>query len=224
MQQEVINPTENIIAVTHQPLNKLDLASLLSPAELQLLEAIPTIKKIRWVAGRLAAKAAIKQIPELTGHRLSNLDISLLAQPDGRPQVLISTVRNKSLTVSISHSQDISVAVADAGELKLGIDIEKIREFSEETIKAFMTKTEFSFYRQLSAIDQPAFVTKLWCIKEAILKAQGVGLSLHPARINIDFATDQAITKVSLTGKTILLQTSWTPYAKSYIIVYTKLL
>ena len=74
---------------------------------------------------------------------------------------------------SISHCQQgIAVAV---DEQPIGIDMESIRHADEELIKRTMNEEEIRTIANANASADRAF-TRLWTQKEAIVKAQGVGI------------------------------------------------
>ena len=76
------------------------------------------------------------------------------------------------LHFSISHCKEgIAVVVDDE---PVGIDIEHIRPASDDLIERVMNEEEQRLIAEASAPDR-AF-TKLWTQKEAIVKAQGVGI------------------------------------------------
>ncbi len=74
---------------------------------------------------------------------------------------------------SISHCKE-GIAVAVDDEEPIGIDIEGIRRVDQELIARVMNEEEQS--RIASAAEPARVFTRLWTQKEAIVKAQGVGI------------------------------------------------
>ena len=76
---------------------------------------------------------------------------------------------------SISHcKQGIAVAI---DEHPIGIDIEAIRHADDDLLARTMNKFEQSKIKnQKSKIESDREFTRLWTLKEAIVKAQGVGI------------------------------------------------
>lgn len=76
---------------------------------------------------------------------------------------------------SISHCKEgIAVAIDDE---PVGIDIEAIRHADEDLIKRTMSEQEKSIIEnRKSKIEKDRTFTRLWTQKEAIVKAEGVGI------------------------------------------------
>lgn len=76
---------------------------------------------------------------------------------------------------SISHCQaGIAVAIDDQ---PIGIDIETIRHAKDDLVERTMNEEEKSkIESQKSKEDQDRMFTRLWTQKEAVVKAQGVGI------------------------------------------------
>jgi 4'-phosphopantetheinyl transferase len=85
---------------------------------------------------------------------------------------------SSSLHFSLSHSRSIAVlAVANAGPV--GVDVEDVRPIEPEVADMNFSESERT---QLSALQGDAWVAgfyRCWTRKEAILKAEGIGL-FHP--------------------------------------------
>ncbi len=118
-------------------------------------------------------------------HRL-NLDISLLKQlhyNDHRRPIIGAT-----FDFNISHSGNL-VACALSQHTKIGLDIEKIKPYRDSHLHAFFNEEE----RLLIADAKDSLDTfyDLWTRKEAVLKADGRGLTL--ARKKLHFEGNLAI-------------------------------
>jgi 4'-phosphopantetheinyl transferase len=95
------------------------------------------------------------------------------------------------LDVNWSHSGDLLIAASGSG-LRLGVDIEHLRPRPKALALAqrFFAVEETAWLAGLAA--DPARLTRdftrLWCAKEAVLKAHGHGLSfgLHRLRFAMD--------------------------------------
>lgn len=76
---------------------------------------------------------------------------------------------------SISHCKNgIAVAVDDQ---PIGIDIEAIRHANEELIANVMSEKEKSQISHPSPVESARAFTRLWTQKEAIVKAEGTGIT-----------------------------------------------
>lgn len=96
----------------------------------------------------------------------------------GRPYLPDST-----LDFNISHSGDF-VICALSTTIRLGIDIEEIKEIGFQDFKTFMDKDE---WEQINSAAHPINIFfDYWAIKESIIKADGRGMSLPLEEIRID--------------------------------------
>ena len=103
-------------------------------------------------------------------------DIRYASQPFGRPQ-LAPVINPGSLDFSLSHSGGLAV-VAVAGERRVGVDVEELRdlrlehELAEQTLSA----AEWAEWRRYPAEVRTRAFLRLWTRKEACLKVDGRGL------------------------------------------------
>lgn len=77
-----------------------------------------------------------------------------------------------SVNCSISHSNDLSVAVSAV--FKVGVDVEVIRPHDKSLLEFISNPEELKLFN-ISDVD--TLVTYIWVIKEAISKALGVGIA-----------------------------------------------
>lgn len=85
---------------------------------------------------------------------------------------------NSMVRFSISHTAG-AVLCAISMEGSLGIDIERRRKIPTHRFKRFFSQEELAFIGD----DEQRFVD-LWSRKEALLKADGRGLAMHPGHYN----------------------------------------
>jgi 4'-phosphopantetheinyl transferase len=144
-----------------------DPAGALSAAEAERLAAFRLDKRRReWLAGRLAAKsllAAAESGP------LSSYEIGI--DKYGRPSC-------GGRLVSISHSNGWALAAYKPGCAFLGADLEKVEERHPAWYSDYFHPAE------LPAPD-PSAATRLWAVKEAMMKALGLGLMVDPLDIRV---------------------------------------
>lgn len=149
----------------------------LSPRE-EAVHAAFRIEKRRaeWLAGRLAAKALLAA----EGETPAALEIGM--DQYGRPCC-------GGRLVSISHSNGWALAAAKPGCSFLGADLERIEDRHPAWYSDYFHPTE------LQSPD-PSEGTRLWTVKEALMKALGLGLMADPLDIRVR-------EKVTFTGKTL---------------------
>ncbi len=199
----------------------------LSPKEMVKFETIPIQKRSEWVLGRFCAKKAVSELCVELGDLHLPLSIIHIENTEvGVPFAHIEgTAQYEPMFLSISHTQDRAVAVAalKSEVCGVGVDIERIQHFREDTVCAFLTDTEYSAY--LKSSNKQRFATVHWCIKEAYLKALGEGLRIHPRRIEI-LSKNEDFTELTLArdGMVQNVQIGWTTIEDLYILVTILLL
>ncbi|MBK9370742.1 MAG: SDR family NAD(P)-dependent oxidoreductase [Deltaproteobacteria bacterium] len=124
------------------------------------------------IAGRIAAKRALSS---LTGRPFSALRVVNLttgepvSEVDGAP----------GPRVSISHSGGRAVAVVTARG-RVGVDIEAVEPRHESFVREWFHDDEAAVHG-----GDPWKITAGWCAKEAVLKALGAGMALHPRDVRL---------------------------------------
>ena len=111
---------------------------------------------------------------------------------DGAPEVL--SCHALPVAVSLTHSDGGALAVAGVGSGRLGIDAEPIVLRSPAFTRAWLTPSE-----QRRDAASALAVTRAWCAKEAVLKALGTGLRLHPRSVEVREVVGRRL-HISLTG------------------------
>jgi 4'-phosphopantetheinyl transferase len=150
-----------------------DAAPWLTDAELAALAARGTERRFRdRVAGRIAAKRALT---DLLGVKASA--IRLDAAPSGEPVVSVSD--GQAARVSISHIDGHAVAAATRNG-RVGIDLERVVERDPSFAETWLREEERAL-----CVGDPRRETAIWCVKEAVLKALGTGMAIHPRDVVI---------------------------------------
>ncbi len=150
-----------------------DPADWLDADELAMLTARGTKRRVEdRIAGRIAAKRALSR---LTGARAQAIRIGTASS--GEPEVSVDG--EPGPRVSISHAAGRAIAVAVSSG-RVGIDLERIEARSDAFTTDWFTPAE----RKLAGTDAER-QTILWSIKEAVLKALGVGMAISPRAVEI---------------------------------------
>ena len=138
----------------------------MSPAELTGVPGLVAARRAEWLAGRIAAKAAALSV---IGGGADPLQIAIGTELGGKPVVVAP---GRPLAISIAHTTGLAVATAwfaDSG--RGGVDIESCDRTVPEGVR------ERAFQAgELDLIGGPDAPIRLWCIKEAAVKALGSGL------------------------------------------------
>lgn len=114
----------------------------------------------------------------------SPAEIELTIRSGGKPE--LRRPESRDISFSVSTSQDI-VVVAIASGLEVGIDVERICELPERDRLATLVLDdgEHHAFQAVPAADQTRWLLQRWAVKEAVLKARGVGLSADPREVVI---------------------------------------
>jgi len=141
----------------------------LSPAETQRYSAFRLEKRRKeWLAGRLAAKTLLAA--EDGAKKLDAYEIA--ADAFGRPSC-------GGRLVSISHSNGWALAaLKPGGAAFLGADLEMTEPRHPAWYRDYFHKAELPE-------PDPSAATRLWTIKEAVMKALGLGLMADPLDIRV---------------------------------------
>jgi len=131
-----------------------------------------------WLAGRLAAKALLAEAAGTSDLSVFEIGTDRLGRPDCARTLL-----------TISHSGGWALAGMKTGSDFLGADIERIEERHPAWYGDYFHPSE------LPAPD-PSEAARLWTIKEALLKALGLGLTADPLHI-------KAAGKIEFYGKVL---------------------
>lgn len=108
--------------------------------------------------------------------------ISFRANRFGKPELAGEA---SSLNFSLSHSQSIALLAVTHG-LPVGVDVEEVRPVEPEVAAYHFSASEFSHLSLLTGDAWLGGFYRCWTRKEAILKAEGVGL--HRALDSFDVA------------------------------------
>ncbi|WP_178381863.1 4'-phosphopantetheinyl transferase superfamily protein [Paenibacillus sp. P32E] len=145
--------------------------SHLHPQEVDYLNGLQYEARIRsYLLGRYAAKTAASQLIGEQDLRQLQVKNGIFQQP-----LLVSGDGHRH-PVSISHSGDVSAAVAFPAELQMGIDVEAFDEVNVAAVETQMTEREKVTVRKLP-ISYEKGLMMLWTAKESLSKAVKTGLT-----------------------------------------------
>ncbi|WP_141698416.1 4'-phosphopantetheinyl transferase superfamily protein, partial [Streptomyces lushanensis] len=167
---------------------ELIMRNILGGAERARYEALPPVRRRRWLLGRIAAKDAVRGVLWQEGAgEIYPAEIAVDNDGTGRP--LVRGVHGREvgeLTVSIAHCRETGVAIARRGPC--GIDVEEIAERPRSTVETACGPAELALLDSLvagSARGAAFWFTRFWTAKEAVAKARGTGLGGRPAEFRV---------------------------------------
>ena len=164
-------------------------------------------------AGRIAVEHAIARTWKQSSENNSSSNaykILITKDSGGKPHAVVqSGTYRQNVAISISHAFPYALGAASMGEvLILGADVERVRDFSPAMRSVFLTPRERIVLRTKPR-DNRFWVTLCWSLKEAALKALGVGLRAHPSRIDVSSALKVSGTSTIHIDKTEYASKIW---------------
>lgn len=157
-----------------EALQNLDSPScLLSRTEKNACRRLATEKRrVDWLSGRLAAKKALSARLDVPPR-----DIEILNEPSGRPYCTHSAAP----AISIAHASAGGLCAVSSGEAPIGADWETVGARSAQLLAFYTHPSE----RTPQVLSSPEAQTRLWAVKEAVLKFLGIGLACDPRDVRL---------------------------------------
>ena len=148
-----------------------DLFSLLPLSRQERINKINQYKDKLFSLG--ASYLLIKGLNEL-GYK----DIDFKYNENGKPYLV-----DIPLFFNLSHSGNLAICVISDQEV--GIDIELTNRYKDDLLKMVSTELEYKYIN--NSDNKELLFTRLWTIKESVMKYLGTGLKIAPKHIEIDF-------------------------------------
>lgn len=132
----------------------------------------------QWLLGRIVAKDAARlwaaeQAREPV--RLHPASFSIEQDASGRPFIgALPTYDRPPPHVSIAHCGSRAIALAHSEPVS--VDIERIAAREDSFVQTFATPRERELLDERPVAERDAWITRLWCAKEAVGKLLGVGV------------------------------------------------
>lgn len=114
-----------------------------------------------------------------------------VTNPHGRPELAGPGSLRPSLGFNVSHTRGL-VACAVAHTADVGVDVESIdRRLTHDIAHRFFAPREVADLRARPVAEQPRAFFDYWTLKEAYIKARGLGLALPLAHFAFHLAPGQ---------------------------------
>ncbi len=139
-------------------------------------------RRREWLMGRIAAKDALRSLLSKTlGINICPADIEIMPADDGSPiptGAWLIDLPWKPL-LSISHKEDIAVAIAGRSDRApaVGIDIEDLHSLPDGFAKLGLSGAALACLDSLPEAERNETSLRLWCAREAAGKAKGIQLA-----------------------------------------------
>lgn len=154
-----------------------------------------------WLLGRVAAKAlAAAALRAAFPGAWPLRAIEIASEPGGRPYARLAPEVEPAagfapgetvpVAISISHEAGRALCAAactapDGGPLRqLGVDLCAVEPRPAAFAATFFTPDEERFVREAPAPERGGRATLVWCAKEAVLKALGIGLTVDTRAVS----------------------------------------
>jgi phosphopantetheinyl transferase (holo-ACP synthase) len=151
-------------------------------------------RRADWLAGRKAAKSVVAAaLAAAVPGEWPPAALEIRAEPGGRPFAALAPEARPSgrfapgqrlpVAVSISHAGAFALGAAALEErggarLGLGIDLGVVEPRSRVFLETFLGEEERRFVQDGPPADRDLRANLVWCAKEAVLKALGLGLTV----------------------------------------------
>jgi 4'-phosphopantetheinyl transferase len=118
----------------------------------------------------------------------SNEQLAFANSLHGKPVAMLAN-QDAAIHFNVSHSTNHGL-VAVSSDRRVGVDVEEraSRRNLDLLVDTVLSKNELANYAQSNECERYALFFKLWTIKEAVLKAYGVGLKTDVSSIEVPAA------------------------------------
>jgi phosphopantetheine--protein transferase-like protein len=184
------------------------------------LERFPQRQR-QWLYGRVAAKDAVRlwAVERQQGEMLHPAAFEISSDERGRPFVKPSALLASPPLLSISHCENRAIAVAH--ERVVGIDLERIAAREANVVEAFASAKEREMICKFPSQERAAWITRLWCAKEAAGKLLGVGLEGKPLALQATEMTEDGKIVIANEGEIVCASVT-TIENDGFIIAYAE--
>lgn len=164
---------------------------LLAPEEQVRLEQFRQPKdRLLYLAGKVLTRMALSRYAAVPPG-----DWRFVAGPHGKPRLSEPGLESLGeLSFNLSHTRGM-VAVAVARATEVGVDVEDAaRSVSLDVARRFFSAVECEQLASTPVADQPRVFLAFWTLKEAYIKAKGLGLNLPLADFAFDLSKTREVT------------------------------
>ncbi len=150
------------------------------------------LRQATYATSRYAAKQALTALIPIEHLTDIHIDNGIFGHPISRHPHIHNT------TLSISHKQDRTIAIAFPESHPMGIDIEPIQPDKTRVITSRFTPHEHQL-QDHTTLDAATFATLIWTAKESLSKIIKTGLMIHTDLLEIATITIDSPTTLTMT-------------------------
>ena len=144
--------------------------ALLGKTEAAYFSTLRFVRRQRsYLLGRYAGKSALSAVLSEPDLRAIEIERGVFEQP------VVRCGRNGGWEVTISHTEDLAVALAYPAGHPMGIDLEEVGPGQHETILSQLSEREMGWLN-LHPTERFPFASALWAAKESLSKVLRTGL------------------------------------------------
>ncbi len=166
----------------------------------------PEIRRTEWLLARVAGKDAVRiLLKKHYGVELWPADIEIQTDEHGKPIATSDWSRREGIqmpSISLAHTQGNAIALAAINGLSVGIDIENINRDSREFEELTLNLEERDILSSIKKLNSLEWSLRIWCAKEAVSKALGMGLPGGPGDLIMrSLDPEKGVVSLEVSGK-----------------------
>lgn len=153
---------------------------ILDESEIQTFHSYQRVeKREEFLAGRYLLKSVLAAQWDVEQNR-----IVLKKAPYGKLTLDDNHINGENIRFNLSHSKGL-IACSFVKDHEIGIDLEKIERDLTEISNRFFHPQEVEFLDQYEKNQRNKLAYKVWTLKEAYLKAKGIGMTCPMGSFNV---------------------------------------
>jgi 4'-phosphopantetheinyl transferase len=141
-----------------------------------------TRRRREWVCARVTARDLVARLLSLPPARARA--VVLDATRSGAPFARERSGRRLPVSLSIAHGGGwVACAAAKGAGLRLGVDVEPVAPRRLAVFRRVLSPAELPAVARARGRARDVRLTRLWCLKEAVLKARSTGFAVDPRTV-----------------------------------------
>jgi len=105
-----------------------------------------------------------------------------------------SLAERPDINYNLSHAEGITACMVS--DYECGIDCEKVRDFRQNVIRRVFSENEKKMFEGTPDEEKNLLFFRLWTLKEAYVKAIGIGVSYPMDTVEFSFSGDEIVSNI----------------------------